>query len=236
MRHKHSCQSSCEAQLNSVQTASFPHYSATELALDRVLHAFAILLAACGVTWLFAATIPAGGVRRLTGLAVYGGGLIGMFVASAVYNSCRPCRTKELLRRVDHAMIFAMIAGTCTPFALSAFPASIGSLICLLVWFIAATGAVLKLAFPRQFERLLLALYLVAGWTIFGMSRAYADNLSDVALLLLFGGGVAYSFGAYLQAQGRLPLHNVAWHGLVLLGAGLHWSAVAHQVVNWRDP
>jgi hemolysin III len=219
-----------------VQAASFPHYTATELALDRVLHTFAVLLAACGGTWLFVVTIPTGGVRQLTGLAIYGVGLISMFVVSAAYNSCCPCRTKELLRRVDHAMIFVMIAGTFTPFALSAFPPSIGLLICTLVWFIAATGAVLKLAFPRQFERPLLALYLVTGWTIFGMSRAYADNLSDVALLLLFGGGVAYSFGAYVQAQGRLPLHNVAWHGMVLLGAGLHWAAVANQVVNWRGP
>ena len=38
------------------------------------------------------------------------------------------------------------------------------------------------------------------------------------------------------QAQGRLPFHNVGWHGLVLLGAGLHWAAVANQVMNWRGP
>src|SRR6185437_13470704 len=75
-----------------------------------------------GVAWLLFAVAPAGGVRQLIGLTVYGAGLIGMFVASAAYNSCRPCRAKELLRRVDHAMIFVMIAGTCTPFALLAFP------------------------------------------------------------------------------------------------------------------
>jgi hemolysin III len=86
----------------------------------------------------------------------------------------------------------------------------------------------------RRFERLLLALYLVTGWAVFGMSKAYADDLSDVALFLLFGGGLAYSCGAYVQAQGRIPFHNVAWHGLVLLGAGLHWAAVASQVVNYH--
>lgn len=114
------------------------------------------------------------------------------------------------------------------------FPARIGLLVCTLVWIVAAAGAVLKLAFPRQFDRLLLALYLVTGWTIFGMSRAFADNLSNLALFLLFGGGLAYSCGAYVQAQGRIPFHNATWHGLVLLGAGLHWAAVADQLVNWR--
>jgi hemolysin III len=217
-----------------IRAASFPHHTAVELALDRMLHGFAVLLAAGGIAWLVVVTLPTGGVRQIIGLTIYGAGLIGMFVASAAYNSCSPCRTKELLRRIDHAMIFVMIAGTCTPFALST--ASIGLLICTLVWIVAATGAGLKLAFPHRFERLLLALYLVTGWTIFGMSRAYADNLSNVALVLLFGGGLAYSFGAYVQAQGHLPFHNVAWHGLVLLGAGLHLAAVANQVVNWRGP
>jgi hemolysin III len=214
------------------QASSFPRYTAVELALDRILHAFAVLLAAGGVAWLFVATLSTGGGRQIIGLTIYGAGLIGMFVASAAYNSCSPCRTKELLRRVDHAMIFVMIAGTCTPFALCAFPANTGLLICALVWFVAATGAMLKVAFPRRFERLLLALYLVTGWTIFGVSRAYADNLSSVALFLLFGGGLAYSCGAYVQAQGRLPFHNAGWHLLVLLGAGMHWAAVANQVVN----
>ena len=219
-----------------VPAASFPRYTAAELALDRVLHAFAVLLAAGGIAWLLMATIPTGGARQLIGLTLYGAGLVGMFVASAAYNSCGPCGTKELLRRVDHAMIFVMIAGTCTPFALSASPESIGLLTCTLVWIVATTGAVLKLAFPRRFERLLLALYLATGWTMLGMVRAYADNLSNAVPVLLFGGGVAYSCGAYVQAQGRLPFHNVAWHGLVLLGAGLHWAAVANQVVNWRGP
>src|SRR6185503_10405466 len=102
----------------------------------------------------------------------------------AAYNSCNPCRAKELLRRIDHAMIFVMIAATCTPFALSAFPATIGLLTCILVWSVAATGALLKLALPRRFERLMLALYLVTGWAVFGMGTAYADNLSSIAQFL----------------------------------------------------
>jgi hemolysin III len=163
---------------------------------------------------------------------VYGVGLIGMFVASAAYNLCYPSRAKELLRRADHAVIFVMIAGTCTPFALSAFPANVGLPLCALAWIAATVGVVLKLAFPRRFERLLLALYLVMGWTMFGVGRVYADNLPKIALLLLFGGGIAYSCGALVHARGRLPFHNVAWHGLVLLGASLHWAAVANQIVH----
>ncbi len=215
-------------------TTSFPRYSAAELALDRALHAFAVLLAIGGTIWLLTATVPTGDIRQLIGLAVYGFGLIGMFVASAAYNSCSPsCRAKELLRRADHAMIFVMIAGTCTPFALSALPGGAGLLYCSLAWIVATTGVVLKLMFPRRFERLLLSLYLVTGWVMFGVGPACADNLPNMALLLLLGGGIAYSCGAFIHARGTMPFHNVAWHGLVLLGATLHWAAVANQVAYW---
>jgi hemolysin III len=207
---------------------TFPYYTTVEQALDRALHALAVLLAVGGVTWLLAATPMTEGVRQPVGLGVYGAGLVGMFLASALYNSCSPSRTKELLRRVDHAMIFVMIAGTCTPFTLSAFPESIGLLLCAMAWIVATIGVVLKLLFPRRFERLLLVLYLAMGWAMFGMGWTYADNLPNVALLLLLGGGIAFSCGAFVHARGSLPFHNVAWHGLVLLGASLHWAAVAN--------
>jgi hemolysin III len=220
--------------LNSTSAAGFANYTSAELALDRVLHAVALLLAVLGIAWLFATTMAAGSVLQLIGVTTYGVGLIGMLAASAAYNSCYPCGAKELLRRIDHAMIFIMIAGTCTPFALSAFPVGDGLLCCTLVWIVATIGVVLKLAFPRRFERLSLALYLVTGWTMFGMGWAYADNLSNVVLPLLFGGGIAYSFGAFVHARGRLPFHNAVWHGLVLLGASSHWAAVANQILYWR--
>jgi hemolysin III len=216
-----------------MRTAGFPNYSAAELALDRALHVLAVLLAVGGISWLIITTAQTAGIRQISGLAIYGTGLIGMFAASAAYNSCNPCRMKELLRRIDHAMIFVMIAATCTPFALSAFPATVGLLTCIMVWCVAAAGALLKLAFPRRLERLMLALYLVTGWAIFGISNVYAGNLSGIAQFLLLGGGLAYSCGAYVQAQGRIPFHNVAWHGLVLLGAGLHWAAIVDQLVGW---
>jgi hemolysin III len=136
-----------------------------------------------------------------------------------------PCRSRHDLC-YDSRYLFT--------FALCAFPTNIGLLLCALAWIVATIGVVLKLGFPRQFEQLLLALYLVMGWTIFGMGWAYADHLPRTALLLMFGGGMAYSCGALVHARGRLPFHNVVWHGFVLLGASLHWAALANQIVYSR--
>ena len=67
-----------------------------------------------------------------------------------------------------------------------------------------------------------------------GICWTHKANLSNVALLLLFGGGAAYSVGAVLHARRCPPFHNAGWRALVLLGAILHWVAVAHQLVTQR--
>ena len=69
---------------------SFPRDTTTEQALDGVLRAFAIVFAVGWTAWLFAAAPPTGGVRQVIGLTVYGVGLVGVFIASATYNSCCP--------------------------------------------------------------------------------------------------------------------------------------------------
>ena len=150
-----------------------------------------------------------------------------MLTSSAAYNLSGPSRRKELLRRIDHAMIFVMIAGTYTPFILFAFRKSDGPLLCTLVWSLATIGIVVKLAYPRRFERLMVAFYLVMGWVVLGMGPSLVIRLPSPVLFLLLAGGTVYSLGALIHAYGRVQFHNVGWHALVLLGASLHWVAVA---------
>lgn len=206
---------------------SFPRYTRAEVAADRVLHLVALPTAVTAVAWLFLAGVPAGGVAQAIGRIVYGYALIGMLTASAAYNLSHPSRRKELLRRVDHAMIFVMIAGTYTPFTLLVFEGDDGVLLCLLIWSLAATGIAAILAFPRRFERSQLALYLIMGWAILGIGRRYMAYLSIPVLCLVVAGGAAYTVGTFVHARCHFRFYNVVWHGLVLLGAGLHWLAVA---------
>jgi hemolysin III len=208
----------------------FPHYTATEAAADRALHLLALPAATVAVGWLCLAAIPTADARQTIACVIYGCGLIGMLTASAAYNLSHPSRRKELLRRVDHAMIFVMIAGTYTPFAVSVFREIDGPLLCLLIWSLAATGVAATLAFPRRFERLLLMLYLIMGWMVLGMGRSFLAHLSTPVLLLLLAGGAAYTVGAFLHSRGRFPFQNIVWHALVVFGASLHWLAIARTL------
>jgi hemolysin III len=202
---------------------SFPQYTAAEASADRALHVLALAAAVGAVAWLLLAAASDANIGRLAALLIYACGLIGTLVASAAYNLTPPGHKKALLRQVDRAMIFVMIAGTYTPFTVSA---SRQALYCLPIWSLAAAGVAVTLAFPCRFERVLLALYLVMGWMVLGMGRDFLAQLSTPVLLLLFAGGTVYSAGAVVHARCRFPFHNVVWHALVVTGAGLHWAAV----------
>ena len=106
--------------------------------------------------------------RALTivSVAIYGAGLLGMIGASALYNLAAPSRRKELLRRLDHAAIFLMIAGTYTPFTLVRMGGDWGLGIAIFVWLAAVAGIALKLLYPRRLEGLSILLYLAIGWAI----------------------------------------------------------------------
>jgi hemolysin III len=206
---------------------AFPQYTPAEAIADRAIHLLALPVAIGATGWLLLTAVPTADTRQAAALAVYGCGLISMLAASAAYNLARPCRTKELLRRLDHAMIFVMIAGTYTPFAVYAFRGIDGPLLCAAIWSLAAIGVAVTLAFPRRFERPLLALYLVMGWMVLGMGPNIILRLSTPVLLLLFAGGAAYSVGAIIHSRCCFRFHNAVWHALVVVGAGVHWVAIA---------
>ncbi len=164
---------------------------------------------------------------RIAAASVYAAGLIGMLSASALYNLARPGPLKARLRRLDHAMIFVMIAGTYTPFALIALPPRTGIPLCVASWTVGIAGVVLKLVRPNRHGRISLFLYLGMGWMILPVLGPLAAAVPLGVLVLLLAGGVVYSLGAFVHAHGRLPFHNPVWHAMVCVAAALHLAAVA---------
>ncbi len=212
--------------------ADFPHCDPAEAAADRAVHVVGVCAGVASVCWLIASVAPEATAGRLATLLVYCFGLIGMLAASAAYNLAGPGRLKAALRRLDHAMIFVMIAGTYTPFALHAVDPDVGVPLCVAAWTLAALGVALKLASPRRFDRLSLALYLGMGWMLLAVIRPLAAALPVDVLALLLGGGIVYSLGAAVHATERPRFHNAVWHAMVLIAAGLHFAAVSRVLAS----
>jgi hemolysin III len=204
-----------------------PRYSRGERVADAVIHVLGLsaALAACVGLAAAVAARPAGASLAVT-LGVYALGLVAMLGCSALYNLAGAGPRKAVLRRFDHAAIFAMIAGTYTPVALLAVGGAWGWGLLAVVWSGAVGGVALKLLAPARLERASIAAYLLLGWAGIAALNRLLAALPLWDLLLLVAGGVLYSLGVIVHLATWLRYHNALWHALVVVAAGCHYAVV----------
>ena len=207
--------------------SAFPSYTQTEEAADRVVHLVGVPAGLCAAIWLVAAATAQGSALRVLAATLYGLGLVGMLAASAAYNLTPPGRTKSLLRRLDYAMIFVMIAGSYTPFALAALPPGPGWTLFSLSWTVATLGVALKMRFGARHDTAFVVLYLVHGWMILPFMPAVIAAMPTEALALLVAGALVYTAGVVVYTRDHVRFHNAVWHVMVLLAAALHLGAIS---------
>lgn len=210
--------------------AEHPQYSRAEQLADAIVHGLGVTfgLAACGALTLIA--LPSGNGMLWLALGLYGAGLLAMLGFSALYNLTTNARYKTVFRRLDHAAIFVMIAGTYTPFTLISIGGAWGLGFLAFVWTVAAVGVLLKLFWPWRFERLSLLAYLLLGWSIVVALDPLLAAVSVAGIALLVAGGALYSLGVLFHLWTRLPYQNAIWHVFVLAAAVCHFSAVLSEV------
>lgn len=192
-------------------------------------------VAALGVLlWL---AIRGGGVALVVGFTVFGLSQVALFTASALYHSLRltPANIARL-RRIDHMMVFVLIAGTYTPICLIALTGGwrwgmLGG-----VWGIALAGVVLKTRWMHAPKWLSLALYLLMGWMSIIVAPVLAAALPAGALGWLLAGGIIYSIGAVIYALKRPNLRpgvfdaHALWHLFVLAGSACFFWLIVRYV------
>ncbi len=166
------------------------------------------------------------GLGPAVALGLYAVGLLAMLGCSALYNMAGKCRRRALLRRLDHAAIFVMIAGTYTPVAGIGIGGAWGWGLLGVVWAGAVGGALLKLLAPARFERVSILAYLLLGWAGVAALHRLVAALPLRDLLLLAAGGLLYSLGVVVHLSTRLRYHNALWHTLVVAAAGCHYAVV----------
>jgi hemolysin III len=208
-------------------------YSQIEHRADAVIHVIGILFAINATSWLLASVTDAN-ASVLASVSVYCAGLLAMIGFSAAYNLTphhRPL-AKQVLRRLDHAAIFIMIAATYTPFAANRLGFPTGSAILAAIWLTATFGVVMKLVWPHRFERASIVLYIAMGWMIVTVMKPLSASLAAADFWLLVTGGLIYSAGIAFYVIERIPFHKAIWHGFVLAAAIVHFSAVALEFVH----
>ena len=201
-----------------------------ELIADGAIHILGLIAGGIGVVVLLTLGTIWGDVADLVALLIYAAGLLAMLVCSALYNLPRNSKRRALLRRFDHAAIFAMIAGTYTPFTTLRLHGAWGIGLTAAVWSIAIIGIVLKLWKPALVEKASVPLYLALGWVIVVALNPLIGTLEISTLILLGVGGLLYTIGVIFHVWERLPYQNAAWHACVLAAAAVHYVAIVDAV------
>ncbi|MCJ7788324.1 MAG: hemolysin III family protein [Methyloceanibacter sp.] len=204
----------------------FPQYTDRERVADGCIHVIGVTASLVALTALLIVSVKAQAMLWVVALLVYGLALVAMFSCSAGYHLVIHPKIKEVFRRLDHAAIFFMIAGTYTPFILIKMNDPWGLTLLAVVWTMAAIGIAIKLFAPRFLEGLTVALYLVQGWAVLAAWQPLMSALPGVVLTLLMIGGVLYTVGVVFHLWDRLPYQNAIWHGFVLTAASVHYAAV----------
>jgi hemolysin III len=183
--------------------------------------------------------VAAGSTRARVALAIYAVSLAALFGVSATYHrvNWRSLRARLWMRRLDHAMIFLLIAGTFTPFGVLVLHGTLAVVLLSLVWFGAAGGIAFNLAWSRAPKWLMAAIYVALGWVGVAALPQLARGVGLAGVILLILGGLLYTSGAVIYTLRRpdpaptvFGYHEV-FHALVIAAAGLQYAVIAFWVI-----
>jgi hemolysin III len=216
-------------------SVGFRHKSRGEYATDAAVHGLGIGLGLAGAVALLVVAVPPGDLRAIAAVLIYSAGLLAMWICSGFYNLWPWSTRRELLRYSDQAAIFAMIAGTYTPFTLFYLDGLTAAAMTSLVWIVAGVGIAVRLLFPKSFDRISVGLYLAMGWVGLVTIGPLLGSMAPTTFALLTIGGLLYSAGVVFHLWERLPFQTAIWHAFVLVAAGCHYAAVLGTVLGLSE-
>jgi hemolysin III len=213
-----------------------PHGRLSELVKPRMrgwLHAYAAVISlVTGVTLITVAAIL-GSHNAGWSTGVYGATVSLLFGTSALYHRRGwSAQAHQLMKRLDHSMIFVFIAGTYTPFAALTLPRTSSIAVLVVVWTGAAFGVILQTSWPDAPRWLSVPLYGALGWVAVFVIPELLHNYGVAAFVLVAAGGVVYTIGALAYAfkrpnpfPGTFGYHEV-FHACTLVAATFHYIAI----------
>lgn len=193
---------------------------------NGITHLSGALLALAGAVALIVVGALKADPWKIVSFSIYGTTLVFLYLSSTLYHSVRG-RAKNVLRKMDHAAIYLLIAGTYTPFTLVTLNGPWGWSLFGVVWGLALVGIVQEIWFARGARVLSLVIYLLMGWVALVAVVPLVRALSWSGFAWLAAGGAVYTAGIvfYLYDERFRHFHGI-WHLFVLAGSAVHYVAI----------
>ncbi len=199
---------------------------------SALTHFIAMLLALCAAVPLLVRAAVHSGVKSLTAMTVFMISMVLLYAASTIYHSVNCSgRILRIFRKMDHMMIFVLIAGTYTPVCLLTLPKPSGLMLLAAVWGIALVGIFIKgfwITCPKWFSSVL---YIAMGWSCLSVLGQLFSLLPLHAFLWLLAGGLIYTAGGIIYAL-KLPLFD-ARHPMFGLHEIFHLFVMAGSLCHF---
>lgn len=210
-------------------------YASVKPRMRGWIHLASVIGFAASGTVLITLAATGGPPTTAVAVALYVAGVLGLFGVSAVYHliTWRSQRVRTWMRRLDHSMIFLLIAGTYTPISLLALPVGTGRIVLGVVWTGALAGMLLKLAWPHAPRWVGVPLYIALGWVAVFVLGDLLHTAGVAGLVLLLAGGVLYTIGALCYAT-RWPdpwPRTFGYHEV--FHTAVTAAAICHHITIW---
>jgi hemolysin III len=202
-----------------------PYSTAEELA-HAVSHGIGAVLAAASLPALVLLSASRGDPWQVAGAAIFGLSMMALYAASTLYHAERRPARKARWRRLDHAAIYVLIAGTYTPFLVGVLRGPLGWTLFGVQWTVAALGIAVKLRRGAEGKLLSTGLYLGMGWMAAVAVGPLTAAIGTDGVAWLLAGGLCYTGGVVFYVSKRVKYAHFVWHLCVLAGTACHAVAV----------
>ena len=198
---------------------------------NGITHGVGLALSLVGFCVLLTLSILRGSAWHIIGCGVFGATMVFAYAASTLYHTLNKPHLKRVLRILDHAAIYLLIAGTYTPFTLVNLHGYWGWMLFAIIWTLSLGGIIFKFFHIGKFRILSATLYLLMGWVALIAIKPLLAAIPGPGIAWLLAGGFFYSFGIIFFAWKRLPYNHAIWHLFVVAGSVCHYFAVLFYVL-----
>lgn len=206
--------------------------------INTITHFIGVFLAIIGLGAMVINSVIKNNMNYLIGGIVFGLSMILLYSASTIYHWYNGRDSKILkLRKLDHAMIFVLIAGTYTPICLTALKGTLGYVLLILIWTLAIVGTISKVMFINMPRWLSAGMYLFLGWLSIFFIVPLFKALPTGGFVWLVTGGILYTIGSIFYAsKSKIKIAGFGFHEIfhlfILAGSLAHFILVNDYIFN----
>ena len=205
--------------------------SKSESVLNIMTHGIGIGLAIAALVVLECFAVVYGGAWAIVSCAIFGATMFTLYFGSTMCHAMIGQKYDSFFEVWDSIAIYALIAGTYTPFLLVNLRGPVGWTVFGILWTVVVIGAAMKIMSPYKQPKWIVLLYLIMGWTVLFILPTMMREISTRALYFILAGGLSYSIGIIFYLWRRMKFSHTIWHLFVIGGTVAFFFAVLYGCI-----